>query len=109
MWCSLPGPKVSVHWSDSICCVHPLVELCMFHYTCTCTFMELLLSLFFCIFNCLSPTFLAPCPGAEDFTRKLQAALECDYVSSHLHHWIDLIFGYKQQGEEAIKADNGES
>ena len=44
--------------------------------------------------------------GAEDFTTKLQAALECDYVSSHLHHWIDLVFGYKQRGEEALKADN---
>ena len=47
-----------------------------------------------------------PPPGAEDFTTKLQAALESDYVSSHLHHWIDLVFGYKQQGEEALKADN---
>jgi factor associated with neutral sphingomyelinase activation len=44
--------------------------------------------------------------SAEDFTTKLQAALECDYVSSHLHHWIDLFFGYKQRGEEALKADN---
>ncbi|XP_065915844.1 protein FAN-like isoform X2 [Dysidea avara] len=42
----------------------------------------------------------------EDFTSKCQEALECDYVSSHLHHWIDLIFGYKQRGREAVKADN---
>jgi factor associated with neutral sphingomyelinase activation len=27
-------------------------------------------------------------------------------VSSHLHHWIDLIFGYQQQGDEALKANN---
>ncbi|XP_063441618.1 protein FAN-like isoform X2 [Mytilus trossulus] len=42
----------------------------------------------------------------EDFKESLRMALESDYVSSHLHHWIDLIFGYKQRGEEAEKADN---
>lgn len=36
---------------------------------------------------------------------KLQA-LECDYVSAHLHEWIDLIFGYKQQGPAAVEAVN---
>lgn len=37
----------------------------------------------------------------------MAAALECDWVSRHLHHWIDLIFGYKQTGYEAEAADNG--
>lgn len=32
--------------------------------------------------------------------------LESEYVSAHLHEWVDLIFGYKQQGEEAIKSVN---
>lgn len=43
---------------------------------------------------------------AEDFIQKCALALESDYVSDNLHHWIDLIFGYKQQGEQAILADN---
>ncbi len=32
--------------------------------------------------------------------------MECDYVSAHLHEWIDLIFGYKQQGPPAVEAVN---
>lgn len=33
-------------------------------------------------------------------------ALESPYVSANLHHWIDLIFGIKQRGEESKKANN---
>lgn len=43
----------------------------------------------------------------EDFIRKHREALESEHVSAHLHEWVDLIFGYKQRGLEAIKADNG--
>lgn len=32
--------------------------------------------------------------------------LESDHVSAHLHEWIDLIFGFKQRGEEAEEANN---
>lgn len=42
------------------------------------------LSLFFCLFQ----------------------ALESDYVSAHLHCWIDLIFGHKQHGSAAVEAIN---
>ncbi|DAZ96650.1 TPA: hypothetical protein N0F65_009213 [Lagenidium giganteum] len=42
----------------------------------------------------------------EEFVRLHRAALESEYVSSHLHEWIDLIFGYKQRGKAALKANN---
>uniref|UniRef100_A0A0E0K395 BEACH domain-containing protein C2 n=1 Tax=Oryza punctata TaxID=4537 RepID=A0A0E0K395_ORYPU len=48
-------------------------------------------------------------PWAEnpvDFICKHRKALESDYVSAHLHEWIDLIFGHKQRGKEAVMANN---
>ncbi|KRX09994.1 BEACH domain [Pseudocohnilembus persalinus] len=42
----------------------------------------------------------------HDLLSKMKMALECDYTSSHLNEWIDLIFGFKQTGEEAVLSDN---
>ena len=40
------------------------------------------------------------------FVRLNRKALESPIVSRHLHRWVDLIFGYKQRGEEAVAALN---
>ncbi|PUZ76936.1 hypothetical protein GQ55_1G330200 [Panicum hallii var. hallii] len=48
-------------------------------------------------------------PWAEnpvDFIHIHRKALESDHVSTRLHEWIDLIFGYKQRGKEAVVASN---
>ena len=37
----------------------------------------------------------------EYFIIQNREALESDYVSEHLHEWIDLIFGHRQQGTAA--------
>ncbi|NXP07741.1 NBEA protein, partial [Thinocorus orbignyianus] len=42
----------------------------------------------------------------EDFVRINRMALESEFVSCQLHQWIDLIFGYKQRGPEAVRALN---
>ena len=44
--------------------------------------------------------------SALEFITKHRDALESKYVSQNIHHWIDLMFGYKQLGEEARKAYN---
>jgi hypothetical protein len=42
----------------------------------------------------------------ERFIRLNRQALESEHVSKNLNHWIDLVFGYKQRGREAIAALN---
>uniref|UniRef100_A0A672G2C4 Neutral sphingomyelinase (N-SMase) activation associated factor n=1 Tax=Salarias fasciatus TaxID=181472 RepID=A0A672G2C4_SALFA len=43
---------------------------------------------------------------ASDFLQKHKKALESQFVSEHLHQWIDLVFGFKQRGSEAVAAHN---
>lgn len=42
----------------------------------------------------------------EEFILLHRQALESDLVSCQLNSWIDLIFGFKQRGPEAVRASN---
>ncbi|XP_067305081.1 protein FAN [Pseudorasbora parva] len=42
----------------------------------------------------------------DDFLQKMRLALESQFVSEHLHEWIDLIFGFRQKGSEAVASHN---
>nr|CDS28413.2 hypothetical transcript [Hymenolepis microstoma] len=42
----------------------------------------------------------------REFIKQHREALESEFVSANLHHWIDLIFGCKQRGEPAVQAAN---
>jgi hypothetical protein len=44
--------------------------------------------------------------NAHDFVRINRLALESEFVSCQIHQWIDLIFGYKQRGPEAVRNCN---
>ncbi len=42
----------------------------------------------------------------QEFVRLHRQALESEYVTRNLHHWIDLIWGFKQRGKPAEEAVN---
>ena len=44
--------------------------------------------------------------SSHEFIRVHRLALESEYVSNNLHHWVDLIFGCKQRGPAALEAHN---
>ena len=46
------------------------------------------------------------CQSPEELIATHRMVLEGDHVSSQLHHWIDLVFGYKLSGSDAVKAKN---
>ncbi len=37
---------------------------------------------------------------------EIRKQIESEYVSHNINNWIDLIYGYKQRGEAAIKECN---
>ena len=42
------------------------------------------------------------CGSPYGFVATLRKSVESDYTSKNLSTWVDLVFGYKQRGREAI-------
>ncbi|CAN8244047.1 unnamed protein product [Cochlearia groenlandica] len=63
--------------------------------------------IFFSIHPSMSDLAVPPWASTpEEFIRLHRDALESPHVSSLIHHWIDITFGYKMSGQAAITAKN---
>lgn len=101
-WFYRHGPQVASHPASNCHCACTLrsrsrrADTCGSWFGCSC-----LLCVPISWFLCVTGT------DSNDFLQKHRAALESHYVSEHLHEWINLVFGFKQRGSEAIAAHNG--
>ena len=87
------------NWAKVCCPTKTNMQITQFCPTFTSLFH---LTFHFNLTHFLLPSVQTP----EDFVRIHRLALESDVVSTQLHKWIDLIFGYKQNGPEAVKSTN---
>ncbi|KAL3505559.1 hypothetical protein ACH5RR_030941 [Cinchona calisaya] len=63
--------------------------------------------IFYSLHSGMSDLTVPPWAGTpEEFIKLHRDALESNLVSSQIHHWIDITFGYKMSGQAAVDAKN---